>query len=154
MPSSTNSRDNATHGQWSMRKSDCVLCCQRLKSSIQSVTAKFRIKLKKVGRITRPLMYDLNKIPDDYTMEVTKRFMELDLIECLKNCGQKFITLYRRWWQKPSKDKEMQEGKVVIWGGFTSSWGKKRSKKQGRKGKVHPTEYRIQRISRKDKEPS
>ena len=37
----------------------------------------------------------------------------------------------------------MQEGKVIIWGGFTNSWGKKGGKKQRRKGKVHPTKWRV-----------
>ena len=41
-------------------------------------------------------MCDLHEIPYDYTVEVTNRFMKLDLIECLKNYGQRFITLYRR----------------------------------------------------------
>ena len=51
--------------------------------------------LKKVGKTTRPFTYDLNKIPYDYTMEVTNRFKRLDLIECLKNYGWRFVTLYR-----------------------------------------------------------
>ena len=59
---------------------------------------KLRLKLKKVGKTTRPFRYDLNQIPYDYTVEVTNRFNALDLIECLKNYGQRFITLYRRWW--------------------------------------------------------
>ena len=42
--------------------------------------AKFRLKLKKVGKITRPFRYDLNQIPYDYTVEVTNRFKRLDLI--------------------------------------------------------------------------
>ena len=58
--------------------------------------AKFRLKLKKVGRTTRPLRYDLNQIPYYDTVEVTNRFKGLDLIECLKNYGQRFVTLYRR----------------------------------------------------------
>ena len=41
-------------------------------------------------------MYDLNQIPYDYTVQVTNRFKGLDLIECLKNYGQRFMTLYRR----------------------------------------------------------
>ena len=41
--------------------------------------AKFRLKLKKVGKTTRPFKYDLNQIPYDYTMEVTNRFKGLDL---------------------------------------------------------------------------
>ena len=57
---------------------------------------KFRFKLKKVVKTTRPFGYDLNQIPYDYTVEVTNRFKGLDLIECLKNYGQRFMTLYRR----------------------------------------------------------
>ena len=58
--------------------------------------AKFRLKLKKAGKTTRPFRYDLNQIPYD-TVEVTNRFKGLDLIECLKNYEQKFVTLHRRW---------------------------------------------------------
>ena len=43
--------------------------------------AKFRLKLKKVGKTTRPFMYDLNQIPYDYTVEVTNRLKGLDLID-------------------------------------------------------------------------
>ena len=64
--------------------------------------AKFRLKMKKVGKTTRPFRHDLNQIPYDYTVEVTSRLKELDLIECLKNYGQRFVTLYRRRWSKPS----------------------------------------------------
>ena len=42
---------------------------------------KFRLKLKKVGKTTRPFRYDLNQIPYDYTVEVRNRFMGLDLID-------------------------------------------------------------------------
>ena len=58
--------------------------------------SKFRLKLKKGGKTTRPFRYDLNQIPYDYTVEVTNRFKGLDLIESLKNYGQRFMTLYRR----------------------------------------------------------
>ena len=58
--------------------------------------AKFRLKLKKVGKTSRPFMYDLKQIPYDYTVEVTSRFKGLDLIECLKNYGQRFVTSFRR----------------------------------------------------------
>ena len=52
--------------------------------------------LKKVGKTTRPFRYDLNQIPYDYTVAVTNKFDGLDLIECLKNYAQRFMTLYRR----------------------------------------------------------
>ena len=43
--------------------------------------SKFRVKLKKVGKITRPSRYDLNQIPYNYTVEVTNRFKGLDLTD-------------------------------------------------------------------------
>ena len=81
---------------------DYILCRQRWRSSIQSaetrpgadcgsdhelLIAKIRLKLKKVGKTTMPLRYDLNQIPYDYTVGVRNRFKILDLIECLKNYG-------------------------------------------------------------------
>ena len=86
------------------------LCSQRWRSSIQSgktrpgadcgsdhelLIAKFRLKLRKVGKTTRPLRYDLNQIPYDYTVEVRNRLKGLGLIECLMNYGMRFVTLYR-----------------------------------------------------------
>ena len=58
--------------------------------------AKLRLKLKKVGKTTRPFKYDLNQIPYNYTVEVTNRFKGLNLIECLKNYRERFMTLHRR----------------------------------------------------------
>ena len=75
---------------------DYILCSQRWRSSIQSaktrpgadcgsdhdpLIAKFRLKLKKVWKTTRPFRYDLNQIPYDYTVEVRNKFKGLDLIE-------------------------------------------------------------------------
>ena len=45
------------------------------------LNAKFRLKLKKVGKTTRPFRYDLNQIPYDYIVEVRNRFKRLDLID-------------------------------------------------------------------------
>ena len=52
--------------------------------------------MKKVGKTTRPLKYDLNQIPYNYMVEVTSRFKGFNLIQCLKNYGQRFMTLHRR----------------------------------------------------------
>ena len=75
---------------------DYILCSQRWRSSIQSAKtrlgadcgsdhelfiAKFRLKLKKVEKTTRPFRYDLNQIPHDYTVEVRNRLKGLDLID-------------------------------------------------------------------------
>ena len=50
-------------------------------SDHEFLIAKFRLKLKKVGKTTRPFRYDLNQIPYDYTVEVRTRFKGLDLID-------------------------------------------------------------------------
>ena len=50
-------------------------------SDPEFLVAKFRLKLKKVGKTTRPLRYDLNQIPYDYMVEVTNRFKGLDMID-------------------------------------------------------------------------
>ena len=67
--------------------------------------AKFRLKLKKVGKTTRPFRYDLNQILYDYALEVKNRFKGVDLIECLMNYGMRFLTLYRRQGSRPSPGK-------------------------------------------------
>ena len=50
-------------------------------SDHELLIAKFRLKLKKVGKTTRPFRYDLIQIPYDYTVEVRNRFKGLDLID-------------------------------------------------------------------------
>ena len=95
---------------------DYILCSQRWRSSIQSaktrpgvdcgsdhepLIAKFRRKLKKVEKTTRPFRYDLNQIPYDYTVEVRNRLKGLDLIECLMNYEWRSLTLYRRPGSRP-----------------------------------------------------
>ena len=88
------------------------LCSERWRNSIQSaktrpgadcgsdhelLIAKFRLKLKKVGEITRPFRYDLNQIPYDYTVKVRNRFKGLDLIYIVpEEVWMEVWTLYRR----------------------------------------------------------
>ena len=82
---------------------DYSLCSQRWRSSIQSGTtspgadcgsdhelliAKFRLKLKKVEKTTRPFRDDLNQIPYDYTVQVRNRFQGLDLTQSAWQSGQ------------------------------------------------------------------
>ena len=74
-------------------------------SDHELLIAKFRLKLKKVEKTTRPFRYDLNQITYDYTVEVRNRFKGLDLIECLMNCGRRFVTLYRTQESRPSTRK-------------------------------------------------
>ena len=102
---------------------DYILRSQRWRSSIQSaktrpgadygtdheLIAKIRLKLKKVGKTTRPFRYDLNQIPYDYTVEVRNRFKGLDLIECLMSYGRSFVTLYRRQGSRPPPRKRNEK---------------------------------------------
>ena len=109
---------------------------------------KFRLKLKNVEKTTRPFRYDLNQIPYDYTVEVTNRFKGLDLIECLMNYGQRFMTLYRRQGSRPSPEKEMQKSKMAVIGGLTNSCEKKRSEKQRRNRNIYSFECRVPKNSK------
>ena len=67
-----------------------------------------------MGKTTRPFRYDLNQIPYDYTVEVRNRFQGLDLIECLRKYGWRFVTLYRRQGSSHHQEKEIQKGKMVV----------------------------------------
>ena len=63
---------------YSQQKQDLGADCG---SDPELLITKFRLKLKKVGKNTRPLRYDLNQTPSDYTVVVTNRFNRLDLID-------------------------------------------------------------------------
>ena len=63
---------------YSQQRQDQELTVAQIMSSL---IAKFRLKLKKVGKTTRQFRYDLNQIPYDYTVEVRNRFKGLDLID-------------------------------------------------------------------------
>ena len=75
-------------------------------SGHELLIAKSRLKLKKVGKTTRPFRYDLNQIRYDYTVEMRNRFKGLDLVDRVPvNYGQKFVTLYSRQESRPSPRK-------------------------------------------------
>ena len=107
-------------------------------SDHELLIAKFRLKLKKVGKTTRPFRYDLNQIPYDYTVEVRNRFKELDLIyrvpdelwtevhDIVQETGSKTI---------PKKKKCKKAKWLSVRGGLTNSC-EKRNEKQRRKGKI------------------
>ena len=77
---------------YSQQKQDQELTVAQIMNSLLQNSDK----LKEVGKTTRLFRYDLNQILHDYTVGVTNRFKELDLIECLRSYGQRFVTLYRR----------------------------------------------------------
>ena len=136
---------------------DYILCSQRWRNSIHSAKSrpgadcgldhqhligKFKLKLKKEGKTTWPFRYDLNRIPYDYTVEVTNRFKGLDLVDRMPeelwtevhNSVQEVVT------KSIPEKKKCRKAKMVAWGGLTNSWEKKRSKRQG---KIHRNECRV-----------
>ena len=70
-------------------------------SDHELLIAKFRLKLKKVGKTTRPVRYNLNQIPYNYTVEGANKFKGLDLVPRVpEDYGWRFVRLYMRWWSK------------------------------------------------------
>ena len=151
-------------GRWSVLKPDWLYSLQPKLEKLYTISRKqdqeltlaqimnsflqnSDLKVKKGGKTTRPFRYDLKQIPYDYTVEVTNRFKGLDLKKFLKNYGWRFVTLYRRHWSRLSPRKRNVKDKMVVWGGLTKSWEKKRSK-QRRKGKIYPIECRVPKNSK------
>ena len=146
-------------------KIDYILCSWRWRSSIQSarrrlgadcgsddeiLIAKFTLKLKKVGKTTRPFRYDLNQIL--YTVEVTYRFKELDLIECLKNHGWMIMTLYKRQWSKPSpRKRNAKKTKWLSEEPLQIAEKRREVKGKGEKERYIHVNTDFQRIARRDK---
>ena len=108
--------------------------------------------MKKVGETTRPLRYDLNQIPYDYTVEVRNRFKGLDLIECLMNYGLRFVTLYRRQGSRPSPWKRNAKKAKWMSGEALQIAVKRREvKSTGKKERYKHLIAEFQRIARRDK---
>ena len=109
---------------------DYILCSQRWRSSIQSaetrlgagcgsdhelLIAKFRLNLKKVEKATTTFRYDLNQIPDNYTVKVRNRFKRLDLTDRVPDeLWMEVHFIMRGSDQSHPQEKEMQKGKLVI----------------------------------------
>ena len=137
--------------RWSTPKSDRLYSLQLKMEKLYTVSknktgrwlwlrswtlyCQFRLKLKKVGKTTRPFRYDLNQIPYFYTVGVRNRFKVLDLIDrktdelwtevcdIVEETGIKTIPM----------EKKCKKSKNAVWGGLTNSCEKKRSEKQKRK---------------------
>ena len=110
-------------------------------SDHELLITKFRFKLKKVGKTTRPFRYDLNQIPYDYTVEVRNRLKDLDLIDrvpdelwnavhdIVQEAGIKTISMERKC--KKAKWLSGEALQIAV---------KNRSEKQRRKGKIQAYE--------------
>ena len=145
-------------------QTDYILCSQRWRSSIQwakirpgancgsdleFLIAKFRLKLKKVGKTTRPFRYDPNQISYNYTVKMTNRFKGLNLIDRVPELWTEVCDIVQETRIKtiPEK-KKCEKSKMAVWGGLINSCEKKRSEKQRRKGKINPFECRVPKNSK------
>ena len=99
----------ALYSQQTQDRTDCG-------STHELLIAKFRLKLKKVGKTTRPFRYDLNQVPYCYTLEVTDRFKGLDLIDRVaEELWMEFHNIIQEAVTKTiPKGGKMQEGKVAV----------------------------------------
>ena len=120
-------------------------------SDHELLIAKFRLKLKKVGKTTVLFMYDLNQFHYDYTLEMRNRFKGLDLIESLMNYGWKFMTLYRRQGSRPSHGKEIQKSKRLSEEALQIAVKRRQAKSKGEKERYSHLNTEFQRIARRDK---
>ena len=91
-------------------------------SDHEFLIAIFRLKLKKVGKTTRPFRYDLNQIPYDHTVEVRNRFKGLDLIDSAEELWTEVPnTAQGGSDQSHPKEEGIQEGKMIVLVDLTNS---------------------------------
>ena len=120
---------------YTVNKNKTRSCCG---SDHELLIAKFRLKLKKVGKTTRPFRYDLNQIPYDYTVEVRNTLKGLDLIDrvpeelwnevrdIVQEAGIKTIPM----------EKKCKKAKWLSKEAFQIAVKRREAKKQRRKGKI------------------
>ena len=151
-----------------MTKTKYILCSQRWRSSILSakirpgadcgsdhepLITKFRLNLKKVGKIARPFRYDLNQIPYDFIVEVSNRFKGLDLIDrvpdelwnevrhIVQETGIKTIPM----------EKKCKKAKWLSGEALQIAVKRREAKTKGEKERYKHLNAELQRIARKDK---
>jgi len=118
---------------------------------IQNSIAKFRLKLKKVGKTTRPFKYDLNQIPFDYT-EVTNRFKGLDQMDRVpEELRTEVRDIVRRQGSRPSSRKRNEKGKWLSEEALQIAMKRREVKGKGEKERYTHLNEEFQRISRRDK---
>ena len=149
---------------------DYILCCQRWRSSIESaktrpgadcgsdhelLIANFRLKLKKVGKTTRPFRYDLNQIPYDYTVEVRNRFKGLDLIERVPDELWMEVrdTVQETGIKTIPKKKKCKIAKWLSEKGLQIAVKRREAKGKGEKERYTHLNAEFQRIARRDSLP-
>ena len=147
---------------------DYILCSQRWRSSIQSAKtrpgadcgsyhelpiAKFRLKLKKVGKTTRTFRYDLNQIPYDYTVEVRNRFKGLDLIDRVPDelWTEVGDTVQETGIKTIPMEKKCKRAKWLSGEALQIAVKRRDAKSKGEKERYKHLNAEFQRIARRDK---
>ena len=145
-----------------------MLCSQRWRSSIQSaktrwgadcgsdhelLIAKFRLKLKTVGKNTRPFRYDLNQISYDYPVEVTNRFKGLDLIDRVpEELWMEIHGIVQEAVIKTIlKKKKCKNAKWLSEEGLQTAVKRREAKGKGEKERYTNSNREFQRITRREK---
>ena len=141
---------------------------QRWASSIQSaktrpgadcgsdhelLIAKFRLKLKKVGKTTRPFRYDLNQIPYDYTVEMRNRFKGLDLIDRVPDelWNEVRDIVQGRGIKTIPMEKKYKKAKWLSGEALQIAVKRREAKSKGEKERYKHLNAEFQRIARRDK---
>ena len=121
-------------------------------SDHELLIAKFRLKLKKVGKTTRPFRYDLNQIPYDYTVEVRNRFKGLDLIECPEELWTEVRDIVQETGIKTiPKKKKCKEAKWWSEEALQITEKRREAKSKGEKERYIHLNAKFQRIARRHK---
>ena len=145
-----------------------MLCIQRWRSSIQSaktkpgadcgsdhelLIAKFRLKLNKLGKTTRPFRYDLNQIPYDYTVKVGNRFKGLDLMDIVSEelWTEVCDTVQETAINTIPKKKKCKKAKWLSEDGLQKAVKRREAKNKGEKESYTHLHAEFQRIARRDK---
>ena len=144
---------------------DYILCSQRRRSSIQLaktrpgadcgsdhelLIAKFRLKLKKVGKTTRSFRYDLNQIPYDYTVDMGNRFKGLDLIDrgpdelWMEVCG----IVQETGIKTIPKEKKCKKAKWLSEEALQIAMNRREAKNKGEKERYNHLNTEFQRIAK------
>ena len=127
--------------------------CAYCGSDHELLIAKFRLKLKKVGKTTRPFRYDLNQIPYDYTVEVTNRFKILDLIHRMPEelWTEVCDTVQEAMIKTIPKKKKCKEAQCLSKEALQIAEKKGEAKGKGEKERYTYLNEEFQRIARRDK---
>ena len=114
---------------------------------------KFRLKLKKVGKTTRPFRYDLNQIPYDYTVEVTNRFKRLDLIDRVPGelWNEVRDTVQETGIKTIAMEKKCNKGKWLSGEALQIAVKRREAETRGEKERYTHLNAEFQRIARRDK---